>query len=161
MKTGGALARRAGELARAGSYAVVVLVLGAFTAVPFVQPALRHNYDVYPLGHVFPLVALLALPGMMFLQRSQRKGAAFAVSSLFIAALLGSAAWGLYPNLLLATSDPAYSLTIRNAGAGPYGLQVGLVWFSLGLTLAVGYTVYVYWSFRGKIEPLVSEENHY
>jgi cytochrome d ubiquinol oxidase subunit II len=159
MKTAGELARRASDLARMGSYAVVVLVLAAFAAIPFVQPGLRHNYEAYPLGYVFPSVAFLALPGMMWLQRSQRKGAAFAVSSLFIAALLGSAAWGLYPNLLLATSDPTYSLTIRNASAGPYGLQAGLVWFSVGLTLAVGYTLYMYRSFRGVIES--AEESHY
>jgi cytochrome d ubiquinol oxidase subunit II len=162
MKTGGALARRAGELARAGSYAAAVLVLAAFTAIPFVQPALRHNYEAYPIGYVFPFVALSALIGMILLQRLRREGAGFTASSLFIASLLGSAAWGLYPNLLLANGDPAYSLTIRNTSAGPYGLQVGLVWFSVGLTFAVGYQAYLYRSFRGRIETLPKEgASHY
>lgn len=162
MKTGGALARRAGRLARAGSYAAAVLVLVAFTVIPIVQPGLRHTYDAYPLGYVFPSLAFLALPVLMFFQRSRREGAAFAASSLFIASLLGSAAWGLYPNLLLATSDPAYSLTISSASAGQYGLQVGLVWFSVGLSLVIGYMAYLYRSFRGRLETLpTEEESHY
>jgi cytochrome d ubiquinol oxidase subunit II len=162
MKIAGELAERANRVARMGSYAVVVLLLVVFAAMPFVQPALRHNYEVNPLGYVFPLVAFLSLASMMLLCRMRRDGAAFAASSLFIASLLGSAAWGLYPNLLLATSDPAYSLTIRNASAGSYGLQVGLVWFSLGLILVVAYTLYMYRSFRGTIETLSKEaEDHY
>jgi cytochrome d ubiquinol oxidase subunit II len=60
---------------------------------------------------------------------------------------------------LLSASDPAYSLTIRNASTGTYGLQVGLVWFGVGLTLALGYTAYMYRSFWGVIEP--EEESHY
>ncbi len=159
MKTVGELARRASELSRVGSYAMVVLLLGTLTAIQFVQPALRDNYAAHPTGYVLPLAALLAMGALFFLRRD---GEAFAASSLLIAALLGSAAWGLYPNLLLATSDPAYSLTIRNASAGPYGLQVGLVWFSVGLTLVVGYMVYLYHSFWGKVEIISREdEGHY
>lgn len=162
VKTGGNLARRASAVARTGSAAMAVLVLATLAALPFVQPALRHHYDASPAGYVFPSVALAALAGLLVLLRTERAGAAFAASSLFIAALLGSAAWGLYPNLLLATGDPAYSLTIRNAGAGLYGLRVGLVWFGVGFPLVVAYTVYVYRSFWGKIETLSGEEEgHY
>lgn len=162
MKTVGELSQRASDLSRVGSYAMVVLVLGTCAAILFVQPALRRNYDTYPVGYLLPLAASLALGALILLRRLRRDGEAFAVSCLLIAALLGSAAWGLYPNLLLATSDPAYSLTIRNASAGPYGLQVGLVWFSVGLSLVVGYTAYMYRSFRGRIDALAKEGvNHY
>lgn len=160
MKTVGELARRASDLARAGSYALVMLVLGAFAAILFVQPVLRDNYAVHPIGYVFPLIALLAMGGLILLRRLQRDGEAFASSSLLIAALLGSAAWGLYPNLLLATSDPAYSLTIQNAAAAPYGLRVGLWWWSIGISLVVAYTVYVHRSFRGKVSLGRDEEGY-
>ncbi len=151
LKTAGKLARRANDLARVGSYAVGALVGGVFAAIPFVQPALRRQYEVAPLGHVFPLIALLAWVGLIVFQRARREGAAFAASSLLIAALLGSAVWGLYPHLLLATAEPAHSLTIHNAAASPYGLRVGLWWWSIGISLVAVYTVYVYRSFRGKV----------
>jgi cytochrome d ubiquinol oxidase subunit II len=152
MKTTGDLARRARVLAAGTAYAVVALVLTLTAVIPFVQPALRRNYDLNPMGYLLPGLALLAMVSLLRHQRAQREGAAFAASSLLIAALLGSAAWGLYPNLLLATSDPSYSLTVWNASTGPYGLQVGLVWFSVGLTLVAGYMAYLYHSFRGKTD---------
>ncbi len=160
MKTVGKLAQRASDLSRAGSYAMVVLVLGTFAAILFVQPVLRDNYAVHPSGYVFPLVALLAMGSLILLRRLRRDGEAFAASSLLIAALLGSAAWGLYPNLLLATSDPAYSLTIQNAAASPYGLRVGLWWWSIGISLVLAYTVYVYRSFWGKVSMGSDEEGY-
>ena len=39
--------------------------------------------------------------------------------------------------------DPARSLTVMNAAAPPYGLAVGLVWWSIGMILAAIYFTYV------------------
>jgi cytochrome d ubiquinol oxidase subunit II len=158
MKTVGELAQRASDLSRVGSYATVVLVTGTFAAIPFVQPAWRHNYDSHPVGYLLPVLALLALVNLILHQRAQREGMAFAASSLLIAALLGSAAWGLYPNLLLATNDPLYSLTIWNTAASPYGLRVGVWWWSIGISLVAAYMLYVYRSFRGKVSLGKDEE---
>lgn len=152
IKTTGDLARRARALATRTAYAAVGLVVTTSAAIPLVQPALRHNYETNPVGYLLPGLVLLALVNLLLHQRAQREGAAFAASSLLIAALLGSAAWGLYPNLLLATSDPAYSVTIWNASAGSYGLQVGLVWFSVGLSLVAGSMTYLYYAFWGKTD---------
>lgn len=160
MKTDGELARRAEGLARMGGYATTVLILVVTSAIPFVQPEVRHNYEANPIGYVFPALAVLSLGGLLLLRRTRPAGAAFAASSLLIASLLGGAAWGLYPNLLLAASDPAYSLTIKNTAASPYGLRTGLWWWSIGISLVVAYTVYVYWSFRGKVS-IGSEDEGY
>lgn len=160
MKTADQVAERAIRLARVGSYGVVVLALGSLVTIPFVQPALRHNYEAFPIGYVLPLLGLSALATMIAVQRMRRAGAAFAASSVLIATLLGSAAWGLYPNLLLATTEPTYSLTIQNAAAAPYGLRVGLWWWSIGMSLVLAYTFYVYMSFRGKVS-IEREEGEY
>ena len=70
---------------------------------------------------------------------------------LFILAMLGSVAWGCYPNILIATTGPANSLTIFNATAGLYGLRIGLWWFLFGFALAVTYQIYVHRAFWGKV----------
>jgi len=57
----------------------------------------------------------------------------------------------LYPDVLPSNTDPALSLTIYNSSAGSYGLHVGLAWFIPGMALAVGYFVYTYRSFAGKL----------
>ena len=80
--------------------------------------------------------------------------------SIFIPGLLSSVAWGLFPNMLIATTDPAYSLTIYHAAASPYGLRVGAVWFIIGLSLAITYTIYVHLSFWGKVELPSIDEGH-
>jgi cytochrome d ubiquinol oxidase subunit II len=51
----------------------------------------------------------------------------------------------------LPSCDPVHSLTISNAQAGPYGLKVELVWWTIGMILAAVYFQFVYRSFAGKV----------
>jgi cytochrome d ubiquinol oxidase subunit II len=66
--------------------------------------------------------------------------------------MLVGAAFGLYPELLPASTGPGYGLTIYNSAASRHGLAVGLAWWSLGTILALGYFFYIYRSFRGKVD---------
>ena len=83
---------------------------------------------------------------------------AFIASGLYIAGMLVGAAVGLYPMVLPATTDPAYSLTIYNTAAGHHGLAVGLAWWTLGLALALAYFIFVYRMFKGKVR--MEEQSH-
>jgi cytochrome d ubiquinol oxidase subunit II len=157
IKTDEAVRSRASRIADAGVWAVVLLAIVAISALPFVQPALWHRYAEHPVGYVLPLTAAGALLTALYFRRRRRDGAVFFSWSLFILGILGSVAWGLFPNLLIATEDPAYSLTIYNSAASSYGLRVGLVWFSIGISLVIAYTIWVYMSFRGKVERVLFE----
>jgi len=64
--------------------------------------------------------------------------------------LVGAAA-ALYPNMLLSSTDPALNITVYNAKSGEYALSVGLIWWSIGMAIAIGYFVFVYRMFRGKV----------
>ena len=66
-------------------------------------------------------------------------------------AMLAGAAFATYPNLLPASTNSAYSLTIYNARTGDYSLRVGLIWWVAGMMLAVAYFVFLYTAFRGKV----------
>src|SRR5205807_9923612 len=70
-------------------------------------------------------------------------------SDLLILMLVGAAA-ALYPNLLLSTTDPALNITIFNAHSGEHSLAVGLIWWSIGMVLAVAYFVFLYRMFRSE-----------
>jgi len=81
-----------------------------------------------------------------------RDGRAFFFSS---AAFLGL--WGIvgtiqYPVLVRAT-DPGLSLTIRNASSSALTLQVMLIIALLGMPLVVGYTIFAFRVFKGKVRP--------
>jgi cytochrome d ubiquinol oxidase subunit II len=65
--------------------------------------------------------------------------------------MLVGAATGLYPTLLPSSSDPSRDITIAKALTGPHSLQVGLIWWSLGLVLALAYFITSYSLFRGKV----------
>lgn len=160
IKTDAAVLSRASRIADAGTRAVVLLVIVAMSTLPFVQPVLWHRYEVYPAGYVLPLTAMAALLTAGYFRRRRRDGAVFFSWGLFILGILGSVAWGLFPNLLIATEDPTYSVTIYNSAASSYGLRVGLVWFGLGISLVIAYTIWVYMSFRGKVERVLFEEGY-
>lgn len=70
--------------------------------------------------------------------------------------MLAGAAAGLFPVLLPSVGDEGRDSTISAALAGPHTIRVGLVWWSLGIALAVLYFGIVYWLFRGKV-PTSSE----
>jgi cytochrome bd ubiquinol oxidase subunit II len=151
MKTEGQLRGQARRAAWLTGSAAVVLVGLALTAVPFVQPSFRLNYTAHPIGYVFPFISLVALVAALGLRRRNWDAGTFYTTSLMILALLAGTAWGSYPNILIATNDPANSLTVTNATAGSYGMQVGLWWFFIGFGLIVAYQVCAHRAFRGKV----------
>jgi cytochrome d ubiquinol oxidase subunit II len=152
MKTEGQLRGQASRAAWLTGLAVAVLVGLAVTAVPFVQPSFRLNYDAHPIGYVFPFIGLVALVVSLGLRRRNGDAGSFYATSVMILSMLASTAWGSYPNILIATNDPANSLTVTNATAGAYGMQVGLWWFLIGFGLIVSYQAYAHRIFWGKVQ---------
>jgi cytochrome d ubiquinol oxidase subunit II len=75
---------------------------------------------------------------------------AFLLSSAMIALLLLSGGIGVYPNLIISTLDPAYSLTATNAAAAENTLEITLIVALIGLPFVLLYTAGVYYIFRGK-----------
>lgn len=151
MKTEGELYRRADSVASFAGWASVGCTLLTVIAVPFVQPSLRLNFAGHPIEYLLPLTGLLALGGTLYLRRRQRDTAAFLASSLFILAMLGGVACGMYPHILVSTTDPALSLTVFNTATDSYGLAAGLVWFAVGFALVLAYQMYLHRAFRGKV----------
>jgi len=111
------------------------------------QQYLNHSWLV-----IFPAGALLAVIIAWFMVRRGNYFAAFISSGAMIALLLMAGAAGLYPNLLVSTSDPANNMTIFNSASAPNTLQVMLIISVIGLPIVLLYTAGVYYFFRGKVE---------
>jgi cytochrome bd ubiquinol oxidase subunit II len=119
-------------------------------AVPFVQPNVRLNFARHPMEYLMPLSGDFALGFSLYFRLRQRDTAAFLTSSLFFLLMLLSVGFGMYPHLLVSTTDPALSLTVFNAATDSYGLTAGFAWFGVGFALFLAYQIYVHYLFWGK-----------
>jgi cytochrome d ubiquinol oxidase subunit II len=130
---------------------LLVVTLISLPATIAVRPAALANYRAHPVLFAIPLLVVATLIGMLSFTRQRKPLAAFVSSCLYLVFMLVGAAAGLYPTLLPSSSDPARDITIANALTGAHSLHVGLVWWSLGLILALGYIFTSYFLFRGKV----------
>ena len=157
LKTNGAVAERAGRLAGRAWWAVAVLTL-LVTAVTFrIQPQVKTNFVSWPWGIVFPLLAIAGAAGVKFELAIKNERKAFLASCAYLAGMLTSVVFGLYP-MVLPARNAAYAMTVHSAKAGAYGLKIGLIWWFVGMLLAAGYCTFVYRSFAGKV--VVERDSH-
>jgi cytochrome d ubiquinol oxidase subunit II len=82
---------------------------------------------------------------------AHRDRLAFLGSCAYLVGMLTSAAFGVFPYVLPGRPDAGLSLTIHNAATSRYGLTAGLMWFIPGMLLALGYMVFTYQHFAGKV----------
>ncbi len=150
LKTDGPIEQRCRRIAARAWWPTGALLI-LITVLSFlVQPQLAASFSARPWGYVIPAVALTAFV-LIRVWAQRRPAAAFLASSIFIAGMLSSAAFGLYPYVLPSRIDPQFGLTIANAAAPAYGLSIGLAWWLPGIALAIAYVVFMYRRFAGKV----------
>jgi cytochrome bd ubiquinol oxidase subunit II len=151
LKAPGELEERARRAVTPLWIALMLVTLISLPATIAVRPSALGNYREYPILFAIPALVVATLVGIVSFTRLNKPLAAFLSSCLYLVFMLVGAAVGLYPTLLPSSTDPARDITIANALAGPHSLQVGLVWWSLGLVLALTYFIVSYRLFRGKV----------
>jgi cytochrome d ubiquinol oxidase subunit II len=152
MKTTGDVQVRSRMLSNRALPLLAVLVVATLAAASSIRAEIWSNFSRAPWGWIFPFFALAGMGGMIVFGRSAQDAKSFFSSSLFVAAMLSSTAFGLFPAVLPASTDPAYGLTVYNAAAGSYGLGVGVGWWVAGIILALGYSAYLFYTFHGKVK---------
>ena len=152
LKTDGEVALRTRNLSLALWPFQLVLTLLSLVATWFVRPSIKTNYLSYPIGFLIPAIVFGSLLLIRIATGRGKELQAFLSSCIYITGMLVGAVFALYPLVLPASTDPAYSLTIYNSAAGHHGLMVGLVWWTLGTILTAGYFIYVYRTYRGKVQ---------
>jgi cytochrome d ubiquinol oxidase subunit II len=129
---------------------LLLTVVGLIATVS-IHPSVLDNYKEHAIGFVIPVLVFGALAVMMHAMIRHNDKIAFVASALYIVGMLVGAAFGLYPVVLPASTDPARNLTIYNTAAGHHGLTVGLTWWILGMILALGYFFFLFRMFKGKV----------
>jgi cytochrome d ubiquinol oxidase subunit II len=152
VKTEGVVNQRSRAVAVLLWPLLLVLTFVSLVATYYVRPTVMRNYSEYPIGFLVPLVVFASLVVMLWANRTEKEKVAFLASGLYITGMLVGAVFALYPMVLPASTDPSYSLTIQNSATGAHGMSVGFIWWTIGIIIAVGYFVFLYRMFRGKVQ---------
>ncbi|MGP8270923.1 MAG: cytochrome d ubiquinol oxidase subunit II [Terracidiphilus sp.] len=152
IKTSGELAQRARRIVDPLWLVLASLTIVSLVATITVRPAGLNNYFNYPFTFVIPAGVAASMAGIWILNCKGQPVKAFLASCLYLFFMLAGACWSLYPTLLPASTGSDRDITLARAISGPHTLAVGLVWWSFGMVLAVGYVVFVYSKFRGKVD---------
>jgi cytochrome d ubiquinol oxidase subunit II len=149
MKTEGAVQKRSLDAARVAGWATLAASIAVTLWTRGVQPHTAERFREHPWGYLFPLLAGAGLAAAIAFGR---KGLApFLGSSVFLAGMLASVAFSVFPYVLPSSLDPSKGLTAQAAAADGRALRVALAWWLPGMALASGYAALVYWKFRGRV----------
>jgi cytochrome d ubiquinol oxidase subunit II len=151
MKTTGELQARARARARFWSWGVLFTSCAAAFSTSEIRPDIWRNFAEHEWGFIFPILGAAGLCGMFYFNRRSADVKAFLSSCAFIVGMLSSTAFGLFPSVLPSSTIPAYGLTVYNTAARSYGLGIGIAWWTVGIVVALGYFIYLFRSFRGKV----------
>jgi cytochrome bd ubiquinol oxidase subunit II len=152
IKTSSDLCRRTQRLVTPLWFVLLVLTAVSLIATVSVRPHSIDNYVAHPITFIVPAGVIASLVGLWIFNRKLRPISAFLCSCLYLFFMLAGACWALYPTLLPASTGPDRDITLERAISGPHTLAVGLVWWTFGMILAVGYFAFVYSRFRGKVD---------
>lgn len=115
-------------------------------------PQVTKNFETMPAAWLAVLLNVLAIANIPRAIYLGKPFYAFVSSSLTIAALVFLFGMALFPNLIVSSIDPAYSLNIYNAASSQKTLGIGLIIVIIGFPIVLTYTAIVYWVFRGKVQ---------
>jgi cytochrome d ubiquinol oxidase subunit II len=135
---------------------IVYMLASIFTLA--MMPQATRNFQNHPWSWIMVILTVLAfanIPRAIFLGRPFY---AFLSSSLTIVALVFLFSFTLYPNLVISSISPEYSITIFNAASSSKTLGIMAIIALIGMPFVLAYTAAIYWAFRGKVK--ISEHSY-
>jgi cytochrome bd ubiquinol oxidase subunit II len=134
---------------RSFGFTLIAYVIATVSAFLFMPNAVRnlHEHSWAWIIVVLTVLAFANIPRAIF---KGRPFYAFLSSSLTIVALVFIFSLTLYPNIVVSSISPAYSLNIYNAASSPKTLRIMAIIALIGMPLVICYTAAIYWAFRGK-----------
>lgn len=100
---------------------------------------------------ILTAVAAVGLLVSIFAHLKGRQGIAFAGTGVGIVTFTFAVFAGMYPNVMISTLDPAWSLTIYNASSSPYTLKVMTIVAVIFVPIVLAYQIWAYWVFRKRL----------
>lgn len=152
MKTSGNQLERMKNIAPRLWMAFVALYVIATIYSFFEAGFLFQSIITYPLFWILFIPMLAAIIYIPVALKSEKFGRALFTSSFTIACMMGLMAISLFPRLVPSLTDLSYSLTIYNASSSERTLFTMLIIALIGMPFVIGYTIYIYSAFKGKVQ---------
>jgi len=130
----------------------VITYVTVTNATLIYYPVMSKHFVDYPLLFIVALFNMLAIANIPREIHHGRELRAFLSSSASIFLLMMLFAIGIFPNMVLSTPNPEFSLTIYNAASSQKTLGIMLIIAIIGIPFVVAYTISIYWIFRGKVK---------
>jgi len=152
LKTEGAMFEKLTNLLQKGMiFFMVSFAITTLYTLLYI-PHLSDDFKSAPVLFAVPVLTFLSIANVPRLASKKNYKLAFFFSSLTISLLLVLVAVELYPNLLFSTVDPKYSIDVYEAASSERSLGIMLLFVAIGGPLVLGYTFFVYRTFRGKVK---------
>lgn len=115
-------------------------------------PHMIQHFKEFPALFVLAILNMLAIANIPREISRGKEFLAFLSSCASIAALLSLFAFGVFPNFVIASNNPEFSLNIYNAASSQKTLNIMLIIALIGIPFVLAYTISIYWIFRGKVK---------
>jgi cytochrome d ubiquinol oxidase subunit II len=124
------------------------LTMATLLYVPHLAARVRDNPWLFSVA----LANMLAIANIPREFHHGNDGKAFLSSCAAIITLMALFALNIFPNLVYSQPDAGNSLNIYNAASSPKTLGIMLIIAGIGVPVVIGYTICIYWIFRGKVK---------
>ncbi len=151
LKSEGVQQERMSNWANKTWIAFVVLYLLATLATFFTAPYLFEGLLKNFLFWILFLAMFTSIISIPISLKAKKFGLAFTSSSVMIGVVILLFAVSLFPMLVPSSIDLANSLTIYNASSTQRTLSTMLIIALIGMPLVIGYTIFIYRVFKGKV----------
>lgn len=126
-----------------------VILLFAYVIFGYFDTDMFSKLGVNP--GVVPILAGLAILSVGYLLKIQKEGWAFVMTGITIAFSTITIFMGLFPRVMVSSTNPDWSLTIYNASSSPYTLKVMTIVAVVFVPIVLAYQAWSYWIFRKRI----------
>jgi cytochrome d ubiquinol oxidase subunit II len=115
------------------------------------MPRALANFERFPWAPLPVVVSVLAIANIPRAVHRGKPVEAFASSTITIASLVALFGLALYPNLVTASNQAPFSLTVYNAASSSSTLWTMFTFVLIGMPFVLVYGAVVYRAFRGRV----------
>jgi cytochrome d ubiquinol oxidase subunit II len=161
QRTTGVVRLRSLKLAQRLWRVVVVMLVMISVATWCVRAELMARMVHQPIGWLGLLAVATGLIVVLVSLSREKESPALIGSFVFFSGVIVAGAAGVFPYMVQSMLDPQYSLSAYQTAADGNGLAIALVWWPIAFIFALGYFLFIFRYYSGKVVPARDTQRPY